>query len=179
MYFSPAFVTLLLFAVGINATGDKHLYRAGNASSAVGGKVREQDFGAPKDGQYHPHPEEGKHQGLSTFADPKHLPGQPKHVYAITPKKVEDAGFHVHDDQKKNTHHTIALKQPHDADKLHGDLKNMGWEKMSHQGALDHHGQHRSKRSLSGEHDARPMNRVRMVHEAVQASKRETLETLN
>ncbi|KAG8833402.1 hypothetical protein FRC17_010728 [Serendipita sp. 399] len=167
---------LFFFASGINAT--KHLYRGGNASTPVN-KIREQDFGkADADGNHHPGPA-GHPQGLSTFADPNHLPVNTKHVHVTTPQKAQDAGFHVHDDQRANTHHTIAVSGPHPAATLQQDLHNIGWTKMNRDQAISHHAEHNTKRSLPEEHDSRPMNRVRMVHEAVQASKRAELEKLD
>ncbi|KAG8853601.1 hypothetical protein FRB91_004668 [Serendipita sp. 411] len=185
MHFSSLF-TILILAVGVLA--EKHLYRIGNANHAVN-NIREKDFGAPhEDGKHHPGMSEGHHLGLSTFANPADLRAKEKDkVWALHPSKIAehnekhpDHAFKLHDDghhdSPPTSHHSISVAGPHDADKLHGHLNGLGWAKMTLQEAIAHHAHHNPhKRSLEpADQNTRPMNRVQMVHEAIQASKQAT-----
>ncbi|CAG7852674.1 SubName: Full=Uncharacterized protein {ECO:0000313/EMBL:CCA71398.1} [Serendipita indica DSM 11827] len=143
------FTTATLFAIALLAANVNAvtLYRGGNSHTPVtGDRVRHQDFGHPSDGHYHPNG-----GGLSTFSNPDHLPKGTKHVYSVESHEAEAHGFKVTNDH--GTHHNIGLHQKHPEGTLHSALKNLPWKKV-------------------GRRDVHPMNRVRMVHEALESSKR-------
>ncbi|KAG8807752.1 hypothetical protein FRC18_005391 [Serendipita sp. 400] len=186
MHFISLF-TVLVLAVGVLA--EKHLYRVGNASKAVAGTfLRPNDVGTPHaDGKYHPGLDEhGNHLGISTYANPADLDADRKaKVWMLHPSKIvehnknhPDHAFTLHDDGHRSnpphSHHTISPAGPHDADRLHGHFNGLGWAQMTLQEAIAHHARHNPhKRSVEpADQNARSLNRVQMVHEAIQASKR-------